>query len=387
MRIAIMMRAIDQDSGFHLYVDGLVEALLELHDNNTYILLYRTPKWYGRFASYENVTELLLKAPNKVLWDQAVVPYQAWKHNADIIFNPKITVPFISHCPVAMGLQEPAWWVQPEFYEKSNVFFQKVLLPLYIRKASHLFPMVQWVVDENKKYINLSSSNITITYPGVHKHLKPVWDKNNLYEFRKKYNLPDKIIISLTRVDNPGMDNSKKWNPSQNPHTTLKSFLLCKEKIPHHLVLAGRKVKDYLLDRGFSAKDFDRVHFVDFIPFDELHYFYSLADLIVLPVYYESFSFTLLGAMACGCPAVVSNTGAFEEVVGEGALYANPHSPEDFANKMLMVLKDKDLKIHLKRKVLDRAKTYTWKNTAKDTLKGIYKVFESYNHKALNANG
>jgi glycosyltransferase involved in cell wall biosynthesis/putative flippase GtrA len=383
MRIGIMMRAIDQDSGFHLYVDGLVRNLLSLQDNNSYVLFYRTSKYFGRFSSYTNATEILIKAPHKMLWDQIAVPYAAWKNKVDIIFNPKITVPFFSHCPVTMGLQEPAWWVLPQFYEKFNAFYQKALLPLYIRKAAHLFPMAKWVVEENKKYINLSNSSVTVTYPGVHEHLKPVNNQKILENFRKKYNLPNKMIISLTRVDNPGMDSSNKWNPGQNAHTSLRAFLLCKDKISHHMVFAGRNVREYLLYRGFTGKDFDRVHFVNFVPFNELQYFYSLADLITLPIYYESFSFTLLGAMACGCPAVVSTTGAFHEVIGDGALYADPHSPEDFADKIMQVLNNEYLQDELKKKSLKRAQTYTWEKTAQDTLKGLYKAVQN-NQTAVN---
>lgn len=371
-----MMRAIDQDSGFHLYIDGLVKALLKQKDDNSYLLFYRTDKYLGRFSSYKNVTEILLKAPHKMIWDQFTVPYAAWKYKADVIFNPKITVPFISHCPVTMGLQEPAWWVLPEFYEKFNTSYQKMLLPLYIKKASHLFPMAEWVVKENRKYIKVPFNNVTITYPGVHEHLKPIGDQKLLREFQNKYNLPDKIIISMTRVDNPGMDKSNKWNPSQNPHTALKSFLLCKDKIPHHMVFAGRKVKEYFLDNGFTEKDFDRVHFINFVPFDEIQYLYNSASLIVLPVYYESFSFTLLGAMACGCPAVVASTGAFQEVAGDGAVYADPYSPEDFSKKILSVLNNKELKNKLRLNSLKRSQKYTWENTAKDTLEGLYKTVE-----------
>lgn len=216
-----------------------------------------------------------------------------------------------------------------------------------------------------------------MTYPGVNEHLKPVHDQKILDEFRRKYNLPDKIIISLTRVDNPGMEKSKKWNPSQNPHTTLRSFLLCKEKFPHHLVFAGRNVKEYLLDNGFTEKDFDRVHFIGFVPFQELPSFYGIADLIVLPVFYESFSFSLLGAMACGCPAIVSTTGAFQEIAGDGALYADPYSPQDFADKIAQTLTNEDLRISLIKMSFMKARQYTFKRTAQETLNGLYQICPS----------
>ncbi|HEX9739663.1 MAG TPA: glycosyltransferase, partial [Ignavibacteriaceae bacterium] len=317
MKIAIMMRAIDQDSGFHLYLDGLVKTFLKLEiPDVSFLLLYRTTKYLGRFSTYKNATEILIKAPHKILWDQLVVPYTAWKYKTDVIFNPKFTVPLISHCPVVMGLQEPAWWAWSEHYEKVDVLYQKLMLPIYARKASHFFPMAQWVIDENRKYIKLPFDNATVTNPGVHEHLKPVTDKKILEIFRAKYNLPENFILSMTRVDNPGMDHSKKWNPSKNPHTALRAFLLCRDKIPHHLVFSGRNVKEYFLNIGFKEQDFKRVHFINFVPFEEIQNIYSLAGLTVVPSYYESFGFTLLGAIACGCPTVVSTAGACSEVVG-----------------------------------------------------------------------
>ena len=375
MKIAIMMRPIDHDSGFHLYVEGLTEALLKMDNEHKYILIYQTPKWFGRFSSYERATEILVKAP-KIIWDQIVSPFIAWREGADIIFNPKFTVPLISHCPVTMGLQEPGWWVWPEHYGKINGFYQRNMLQVYTRRASRLFPMAHWVVEANRKYIHIPFKNATVAYPGVQEHLKPVTDFSILKEFKAKYNLPEKFILSMARVDNPGMKYTKKWNPSKNAHTTLKAFLLCKNKIPHDIVFAGRNVKDYFLYMGFSEKDFERAHFINFVPFDEIQNIYSLADLIVVPSYYESFGFSLLGAIACGCPAVVSTEGACSEVVGEAGLYADPNSPEDFADKILKVLNDNKLWVELKEKSIAQASGFTWENTAKTFLDGIEKVMK-----------
>jgi len=374
MKIAVMMRAMDQDSGFHMYVDGLLEAMLSFEPSITFLLLYRTTKYFGRFKSFSNAREILLKSRNKLFWDQVLVPFAARKYKADIIFNPKFTVPIFSHRPVIMGLQEPAWYVCPEYYEKFDVLYQKFMLPIYIRKASHFLPMANWVVEENRKYLNHHFQNSTITYPGVHKSHKPVTDQIVLSEFRKRYQLPEKFILSMTRVTNPGMENSKKWNPSQNPDTILKSFMLCRDKIPHHLVMAGKHVREYFLDNRYTNSDFEKVHFVNFVPFNEIQNLYSLASLIVIPVFYESFSFTLLGAMACGCPAVVSTTGAFQEVVGDGALYADPYSPEDFASKIEILLNNDELRNRLIKNSFERASYYTWENAAKKTLEAIKNV-------------
>ena len=79
MKIAVMMRAIDQDSGFSVYTERLLDMLLRIDRENSYLLFYKTPKWLGHFAIYDNAKEVLLRAPHKLAWDQVVVPYRAWK--------------------------------------------------------------------------------------------------------------------------------------------------------------------------------------------------------------------------------------------------------------------------------------------------------------------
>lgn len=135
MKITVMMRAMDQHSGFRAYIKGLIENMLRIDKDNSYLLLYRSPKWYGRFSSYKNGTEVVLSAPHKFAWDEIAVPYRAWKEGAEIIFNPKFSVPLISHCCTAMGLQEPDWWVSPEYYERFDLLFVKIMLPALLQKS------------------------------------------------------------------------------------------------------------------------------------------------------------------------------------------------------------------------------------------------------------
>ncbi len=371
MKIAVMMRAIDQDSGFRVYVDGLLDALLRIDDENTYLLLYRTPKWFGRFGSFPNAREILLRAPHKFLWDQVAVPYRAWREGADVIFNPKFSVPLVSHCPVVMGLQEPAPWAWPQHYERFDVLYQRLMLPIYCRKAAHFFPMAQWILEENRKRLRLPFRSATVTHPAPHAHLHPVEDREALEKFRAHYRLPDPFLLVVTRVDHPGLDASQSFYPGKNPHTALRAFLLLRDRIPHHLVVAGRRVREYFIHMGFTEADFERVHFLDFVPFEHLAHLYSLATLLIVPPYYEGFGFGLMGAMAAGCPAVVSSAGACPEVVGDAALLADPESPADFAAQIERLLSDEPLRRELRRRALERAATWTWEKTARLTLEGL----------------
>ncbi|HEX7081660.1 MAG TPA: glycosyltransferase family 1 protein [Gammaproteobacteria bacterium] len=375
-RIAVMMRAMDQDSGHQSIIMGLVENMLREAPETSFLLLYRTPKFFGRFSEYPNAEEKLIRAPHKFLWDQVAVPYYAWKENASVIFNPKFSVPLVSHCPVVMGLHEPAWWTWPEHYEPFDRTYMKTMLPIYIKRSKHLFPISQFVVDECRKYIRHPFDNTTVTYPAPRSYIRRVEDPAALQRARAKYGLTEPFIFTLTRVDHPGLDNSRSFFPGKNVETTVRAFAQIRDEIPHELVIGGRRVEEFLLHRGFKHQDFAKIRFMDFIPHDELPAFLTLADLFVLPSFYESFAMSLVEAMTCGCPTVVSRTGACPEITAGAALMADPYSWHDFAEKMRLVLKDDELRAQLRSRALERASFFDWSRSAKRVLDAIGQVIE-----------
>jgi glycosyltransferase involved in cell wall biosynthesis len=373
MKIAIMMRAIDQDSGFQSWIPALLTKLLEMDDENSYLLIYRTTKWLGRFSNFKNAKEVLVKAPHKLFWDQVAVPYIAWKEGADVIYNPKFSVPLISHCPVTMGLQEPAQWAWPDHYERWDVWYMKIMLPLYCRKSAHIFPNSQFILDENRKHLGLPFQSTTVTYSAPQDKFQRIDNPATLETFRRKYNLPQKYILTVTRVDHPGLDGfeRKGWHGGKNVETILRAYALCRKSIPHKLVISGRRVQEYLLDTGWKESDFEGVHFLGFLPHEEMPKLYNSTDLFVIPSYYEGCPNTLLEALACGCPIVASQTGGCPDVGGPAPIFADPYQPSDFAEKIMAVLTNDSLKKELTRKSLERAAVFSWEKTAELILAGL----------------
>jgi glycosyltransferase involved in cell wall biosynthesis len=94
---------------------------------------------------------------------------------------------------------------------------------------------------------------------------------------------------------------------------------------------------------------------------DELAGLYRGAAALVLPSRYEGFGLPVLEAMASGLPVVATDEPALREVAGDAAVYADG----DLAEAIRRALAERD---RLVAAGLERAKAFTWDETARRTL-------------------
>jgi glycosyltransferase involved in cell wall biosynthesis len=120
-----------------------------------------------------------------------------------------------------------------------------------------------------------------------------------------------------------------------------------------------------------------RVIFSGFVLDNILPVIYSLATIFCFPSYAEGFGLPALEAMASGVPVVVSNTTSLPEICGDAGNYVNPNDPQDIAAMIDLLLKDNQLYNYKRSKGLERAKHFTWENSAKKLLECICKVVEN----------
>ena len=95
---------------------------------------------------------------------------------------------------------------------------------------------------------------------------------------------------------------------------------------------------------------------------------YRGARLLLCPSRYEGFGLPPLEAMACGTPAVVTDTSSLPEVCGDAALYAPVGRADLLAEQAERLLSDEALRRRLVEKGRARAAEFTWPNAAAKML-------------------
>jgi D-inositol-3-phosphate glycosyltransferase len=95
---------------------------------------------------------------------------------------------------------------------------------------------------------------------------------------------------------------------------------------------------------------------------DTLQYYYSAAEIVVVPSHYESFGMVALEAMACGTPVIASETGGLAFLVknGETGFHVPAADPQALAEKVKELMMDEVLRARLGKQAAQYAKEFSW---------------------------
>jgi len=112
---------------------------------------------------------------------------------------------------------------------------------------------------------------------------------------------------------------------------------------------------------------------------DTLPYYYSAAEVVVMPSLYESFGMVALEAMACGTPVIASEVGGLGYLVQNDVTgYTIPDSdPAELCEKLASLLGDANLRESMGQRAAEYALDYAWEKIAArivEVYMGLVKV-------------
>jgi glycosyltransferase involved in cell wall biosynthesis len=179
------------------------------------------------------------------------------------------------------------------------------------------------------------------------------------FSFRRPY------VLCVSRIEYPVKNHVK----------LIEAFGIFKErtKYPHRLVLAGgdsqgaERVKEAAAASPYRNDIFFTGHF----PFTSLPELYSGADIAVFPSMYEGFGLGVLEAMATGVPVACARAASLPETAEHAALYFDPHSGEDMADRMVTLTTNRDIYRECRKNGLERVQAFSWDRCAGRTLQII----------------
>jgi glycosyltransferase involved in cell wall biosynthesis len=368
MRIALMLRTLDERGGIGVYTRNLVETLLSLDQENEYILLYRNPANLGRYSHHGNVAERVVSAWGKALWDQVAVPVALRRERADVVLHPKFTVPLMSGVPSIMVLHGADWWLpdSAHFYTRLDRLYLTLFMPLYLRRCAAVLSVSELTTQHFNRIFRLPAGKVRTTYFGPAAHFRRVNDAAELDRIRALYNLPERYILTLSKGD--GGDR-------KNIGGVFRAYEQLHGTVPHSLVVVGRDCERFRQEydvpmHGWGAN----VLFPGWIDQADLPALYSMADVFLYPSNMEAFPIPVTEALACGTPIVTSAANGLREIAGDGAMLVDHTDPEAVATAVRTVVRDAAVWGSLSAAGLARSRRFSWTRCGQQTLQVLREV-------------
>ena len=157
-----------------------------------------------------------------------------------------------------------------------------------------------------------------------------------IFYYEKDYkNKTKKINVML-------FDRQEKWKATKDG---INAFNIAKKEIPElNLIL----VKDV----------FDS---------DKLRHIYNFADIFLFPSLVEGLGLPPMEAMCCKCAVVTTSVGAVPDycINNKNSLICKPRDINALANKIILLAKNKSLRLKIAQNGHDTIKKLTWKNQVK----------------------
>lgn len=359
-----------QRSGVGYYTGNLLSALMEVQPEWEYLLYSNRP--------LNGLEPPLPKAQrsnqryfsrSRWLWMQTILPSVIRDSQPNLCHFTNALAPLWQPAPYVLTIHDASLFVYGEYHPWARHLTMRLTLPIVARRAAAIITVSQHSRDDLIRVLNLDPAKIHVVYEAAADAFRPVEDPHQLAALRRKYALPDQFLLYVGTLE-----------PRKNLLRLLRAVArLRDEGLPHQLVLAG--------GMGWMMESFEQevnalglqeaVHYLGYIPSEDLPGLFSLATVFTFPSLYEGFGLPPLEAMACGAPVLTSKSSSLAEVCGDAAYLVDPHSVEAIAAGLAELLRDAELRECLRAKGLQRAATFSWRRAACETGEIYRQVVQS----------
>lgn len=368
MRIVVNASIVDHVlSGLGVYSVNLIRELNKLHDD---LVVYTSCP-----ESCEVETAKVRKINGRVqpsrgqeghfrriIWTQTSLPLRLLSDRASLVLSPLPEGMLFPCVPQVVVVHDVLPLHFPKEYPRQQYYF-RYCVPILLRTSRAIVADSENTKRDIITCYGVEADRVRVIPAGYEK--KRYRMGIDVEGVKEKYGLTSYLLYVGNLL------------PHKNLRRLLHAFARIAWRLPHQLVIAGKKDHRYYpaLEAEVQALGLqNRALFLDYVLSDELPCLYAGADVFVFPSLYEGFGLPPLEAMACGTPVIVSNVSSLPEVVGDAALMVDPYDIEGMAKAMHRVLSDDGLSKEMRRKGLERAKLFSWEKTARNILKVLDEV-------------
>lgn len=377
MRIGIDVAVIGSAyGGIGRYTEQLLRALLPLLEDDELILFAGSsvPPWLsdlskghqgchtgrGRFSV--NLRQSPSGRRGRVFRANLLVGPSLARQGVQVFHSPdNVNVPLTAGRRVGLvvTLHDLIPLLYPHTVSRRHHLLWRLMLNRMVERADRIITVSKATADDLAGMVPRTAAKTRVIPLGVDPSFGNV-AREHVESLRRRLQLPSAYILFVGTLE-----------PKKNVPGLLRAYdRLRKRRDVPPLVIAGQV--GWLARPIFETVDQlrlgDSVRFVGFVSDRDLPALISGATLFAFPSIYEGFGLPVLEAMACGVPVVTSNRSSLPEVAAGAAVLVDPLNPDAIAAGMQAILEDGELARRLGALGRQRAESFSWERTARETL-------------------
>jgi glycosyltransferase involved in cell wall biosynthesis/polysaccharide pyruvyl transferase WcaK-like protein len=283
-------------------------------------------------------------------WDQIILPAAA----AGPILNFCNSGPLSANDNIVC-IHDLNTFVVPESYNISYRTFYNLMTPILARRARQVITVSNYSAEMLVKFGLCAAENI-IVIPNGHEHALR-WDASkSRLKVAQHIHRPFVLLLG-----------------SRARHKNINIVLRNHSALNRHgidIVVAGGSAKAFATD-STAALTAPNIHWLGYVDDNELAALFSSALCFAFPSTAEGFGLPMLEAMVHGCPTIASNAASLPEVGGSAVVYASPESVDAWLEQIVSLAHAPDQRYNLSMAGRKRAKSFSWKASAKQYLQII----------------
>lgn len=357
------------NTGSGQYCARLLDALHQIDGDNSYHLI--APSQHALPSNWRPPACVVRSAPPglnrqlaKVWFEQVAIPQVCARERIDLVHYPYFAAPLVCRARVVLTLHDLIPITLEPYRGSFAVRAYSFLVATAAKRAAGIIADSDFTRRDIVRVLKIPDHRIRVVHLAASENYTATIDRRFVEAVRLKYGLDADYVFYLG-----GLDVRKNVGRLIHAFATVKRQMGGDVK----LAIAGKPMSNSLLfprltDVIEEEKLGDGVVFLGQVPEEDCPLLYNGARLFVYPSLYEGFGLPPLEAMACGTPVICSNTSSLPEVVGDAAITVDPTSVDALAEAIQRVLGNEGLQAELREKGLARARQFSWRKTAEQTL-------------------
>ncbi len=361
MRIGINTRLFVKGKmdGIAWYAYEVVRRMVKSHPEHEFVFFFDRP-FREEYIFGENVRPVVLhpQARHPLLWKwffEISLRHALKKEKTDVFFSPDGFICLHTDVRTVDIIHDINFEHFPEFLHTSHRKYYHRYFPLFAKKCDALVTVSEFCKKDIANTYRIPEEKIRVAYNAAADDFFPISEEAQT-ETREKWSRGKHYFVFI------GTTNRRK-----NIQNQLKAYDVYRETGGSNLLLfAGSRkywdseMEDCLLRRKYR----NDILFTDYVSTTELNRILSSADGLLYVSYFEGFGVPILEAYATHTPVITSLTTAMPEVAGDAAILVHPENPDEIAQAMQKIDRDKLLVQKMQRKGIQQLRKFSWDRSA-----------------------